>query len=233
MSPTALGALLGPRLAPEQRAVTRILSKQTSPARLVSSIHGRATGLFDESYLAALKERDTDAENRLVSHFSRTIQLKLRAQLRSPELIQDAFQETFLRVLSYFRSGKTLDEPNRLPAFVHATCHNIALELLRSHTRHDQLPENQPERADAGLDPESQLVTQERKALVRRLLEELSEKDRQLLRRVFLDEEDKDSVCHEFHVDRGYLRVLLYRARQRFKGLLSCDKGSKAANAKG
>ncbi len=233
MSPTAARQLLGPRLALRSVRSLGFLAKQESLACLVSSIHRRATGLFDESYLAALKERDADAENRLVSHFSRTIQLKLRAQLRSPELIQDAFQETFLRVLSYFRSGKTLNDPNSLPGFVHATCHNIALELLRSHTRHDQLPENQPERADAGLDPEGQLVTQERKALVRRLLEELSEKDRQLLRRVFLDEEDKDSVCHEFHVDRGYLRVLLYRARQRFKGLLSCDKASKAAIAKG
>jgi RNA polymerase sigma-70 factor, ECF subfamily len=233
MSPIAARESLGPRLAPAQRPVSRIVPKQESSVCLVSSIHRRATGLFDESYLAALKERDTDAENRLVSHFSRTIQLKLRAQLRSPELIQDAIQETFLRVLSYFHSGKTLDDPNSLPGFVHATCHNIALELLRSHTRHYQLPENQPERADSGLDPERQLVTQERKALVRRLLEELSEKDRQLLRRVFLDEEDKDSVCHEFHVDRSYLRVLLYRARQRFKGLLSCDQGRKAAKAKG
>jgi RNA polymerase sigma-70 factor, ECF subfamily len=34
---------------------------------------------------------------------------------------------------------------------------------------------------------------------------------------VFLDERDRDEVCHEFGVDRDYLRVLLHRAKQEFK----------------
>jgi hypothetical protein len=57
----------------------------------------------------------------------------------------------------------------------------------------------------------------ERKAMMRRLLKELPEKDGRLLQRVFIDEEDIDTVCREFHVDRGYLRMLLFRARQRFR----------------
>jgi len=134
-----------------------------------------------------------------------------------------------LRVLTYFRSGKTLDNPGSLPGFVHATCHNVAMELLRGHTRHDQIPENAPEPIAANPDPEHQLVSEERKALVRRLLEDLSEKDRALLRRVFLDEEDKDAVCREFRVDRNYLRVLLHRARTRFKTAASRDNAKRAA----
>jgi hypothetical protein len=63
----------------------------------------------------------------------------------------------------------------------------------------------------------------ERQQIMRRLLEELSEKDRQLLCRVSLDGEDKDAVCREFHVDRHYLRVLLFRARLRFKALLEAQ----------
>ncbi|HWB83331.1 MAG TPA: sigma-70 family RNA polymerase sigma factor [Bryobacteraceae bacterium] len=180
---------------------------------------------FDADYLRALRERDASAENYLVSSFSRPVQLKLRARLRSPELVQDASQETFLRVLTYFRSGKTLDNPASLPAFVHTVCHNIALEFLRAHTHDDQLPENAPEPADSSLNPESQLATAERKELVRRLIAELPIKDQQLLRRVFLDEEDRDLVCREFHVDRGYLRVLLHRARLRFKAVLSQEAG--------
>ena len=37
-------------------------------------------------------------------------------------------------------------------------------------------------------------------------------KDRELLQRVFFDEEDKDLVCKQLGVARSYLRVLLYRA---------------------
>jgi RNA polymerase sigma-70 factor (ECF subfamily) len=181
---------------------------------------GMAGILFDDNYLRALKDRDQEAENQLIVHFSRPVQLKLQARLRSPELVQDARQETFLRVLSYFRSGKTLDNPASLPGFVHSVCHNVALELLRAHTRHEQMAENAPEPADMAPSPEGQMVTTERKQIVKRLLQELAERDRDLLRRVLLEEEDKDQVCREFGVDRNYLRVLLHRARIRFKAAL-------------
>jgi len=213
MQPLAVPFLTAPRL--------------TVP--LVSSSHGRTTGLFDETYLGALAERDTIAESQLVSHFSRAVQAKLRARLRSPELIQDASQETFLRVLTFFRAGKKLDNPGSLPGFIHGICHNVALEFLRSHTRHDQLPEQLNDPVAGEPDPESQLVTSERKAQVRRLLGELPAKDRALLKRVFLDEEDKDAVCREFSVDRNYLRVLLHRARVRLKAVISRDGARKAA----
>lgn len=195
--------------------------------RLVSSVHQEANRLFDEDYLRALKERNADAENRLISHFSRPIRLNLRARLRSPELIEDASQETFLRVFMYFRSGKTIDDPGNLAGFVRAVCNNVALEFLRAHSRQDQMPDGLPDPIDVRLTPESQMVTEERKDLVRRLMGELSEKDRQLLRRVFLEDEDKNSVCDQLNVDRSYLRVLLFRARRRFRMVIT------NANAKG
>jgi RNA polymerase sigma-70 factor, ECF subfamily len=179
--------------------------------------------VFDEDYLSALRNSDPVAEDRLISHFSRPVRMKLRGCLRSPELAQDAQQETFMRVLVYFRSGKTLDHPASLPRFIYTVSHNVALELLRAHTRQDQWSEDAPEPADFAPDPESRAAAAERQQIVRRLLEELSEKDRQLLCRVSLEGEDKDLVCREFHVDRQYLRVLLYRARLRFKALLEAQ----------
>lgn len=176
-----------------------------------------ADSLFDATYLQALADRNENIEQHLVAHFSRPLRAKLRTQLRSPELAQDACQETFLRIFNYFRSGKTLDNPANLPGFVHKVCHNIGLEFLRSFTRHPQLAEDAPEPMDASPGPEGQLVTEERKRIVQRILGDLPERDRELLRRVFLEEEDKDAVCAELEVDRGYLRVLLYRARLRMK----------------
>jgi RNA polymerase sigma-70 factor (ECF subfamily) len=188
--------------------------------------------LFDAAYLQALTDRQEDVEQHLVSHFSRAIRGKLHTQLRSPELAQDACQETFLRVFNYFRSGKTLDNPASLPGFIHKVCHNIGLEFLRSYTRHPQLAEDAAEPVDTAPDPEGRVVTEERKRIVRRILQDLPEKDRDLLRRVFLEEEDKDLVCRELGVDRGYLRVLLYRARLRMKtAWLQLDPGRAAHGA--
>ncbi len=175
---------------------------------------------FDEEYLRALANSNPEAENSLIAHFCRPVQTKLRACLRSPEIAQDAAQETFLRVLVFFRSGRSLEHPNCLPRFVYTVCHNVALEFLRAHTRHDQWAEDAPEPVDPSLDPERRADAAERRQIVHSLLRELSERDRQLLCRVSLAEEDKDAICREFHVNREYLRVLLYRARRRFKALL-------------
>jgi RNA polymerase sigma-70 factor (ECF subfamily) len=54
---------------------------------------------------------------------------------------------------------------------------------------------------------------------VREILDEMPERDRRILREVFLEERDKDDVCRDFGVDRDYLRVLLHRAKQSFKSL--------------
>jgi RNA polymerase sigma-70 factor (ECF subfamily) len=52
---------------------------------------------------------------------------------------------------------------------------------------------------------------------VREILVDLPPRDRDLLKAVFLDERDRDEVCRQFGVDREYLRVLLFRAKQDFK----------------
>jgi RNA polymerase sigma factor (sigma-70 family) len=179
--------------------------------------------VFDEQYLCALQNRDSAAEQHLVGYFSKSIQIKLRRKLNSRELVEDAHQETFLRVFSYFRSGKSLANPTSLPAFVHAVCHNVALELVRRSSQYYPQAENMPELVDPGDDPEEQMVTAERKLMVREIIEKLSAKDRKLLQRV-LEQEDKDTLCREFHVDRNYLRVLLYRARIRFKTTLALTR---------
>jgi len=177
--------------------------------------------LYDQAYLIALRDQDQGAEAELVSSFARPLWLKLHARLRVPHLIEDARQETFLRVLTYFRSGKTLNNPASLPGFVLSVCNNVCYELLRSHTRHPQMPEEAPDPPDVAVDPEENMVTQERKQIVTRILDDLSEKDRQLLRRVFLDEADKDDVCEELGVTREYLRVLVHRAKLRLKAALA------------
>ena len=55
---------------------------------------------------------------------------------------------------------------------------------------------------------------------IREILEKLSERDRRLLREILLREREKDKVCREFGVDRGYLRVLLNRTKESLKSVL-------------
>jgi len=70
-------------------------------------------------------------------------------------------------------------------------------------------------------------ATQEKQ--VRQILEKLSERDRRLLREVFLEERDKDDVCREYGVNRDHLRLLLHRARNQFKKRYLQDFGTEPA----
>ena len=57
--------------------------------------------------------------------------------------------------------------------------------------------------------------------LVREAMAELRQpRDRQLLRRFYLGEEDKADLCQEYGVTPAHFDRVLYRARQRFGELL-------------
>jgi RNA polymerase sigma-70 factor, ECF subfamily len=172
---------------------------------------------FDREYLDRLRVGDDETERHFVTHFTNVIRLSLRYRLRSWELIEDIRQETFLRVLNFVRSDRSLDHPERLGAYVHSVCINVMMELLRASTRHPPMPEDAETVADRRTNTEGSLVTRERKDLVRQVLGAMAEKDQLILRAVFLEELEKAEVCTRFDVDRDYLRVLVHRAKIRFR----------------
>lgn len=183
---------------------------------------------FDREYVSNLAAGDREVEQHFTRYFGELLPIKLRFRVRSREMREDIVQETFARVLAYLRKAGGLDHPERLGAFVNTVCTNVVWEHFRSEARLAELPEYMMDPPDWRPDTESALVTEERRAEVRRILETLPAKDQELLRKIFLEEREKDEVCRELNVDREYLRVLLHRARMRLKkGLLK----SRAAGA--
>lgn len=173
---------------------------------------------FDESYLERLCSGDFRTESHFVAYFSELIQLKLRSRVNSPQTVEDLRQETFARVFVALRTEGKLRQPERLGAFVNSVCNNVLLEHYRANSREDPMEEDAEQKfADKSLDVVAILAQKETEEKVRSVLEELPERDRRLLREVFLEEQDKDVVCRNFGVDRDYLRVLLHRAKQAFK----------------
>src|SRR5260370_38297140 len=179
-----------------------------------------AVSSFNENYLARLAARDAEVEKHFTSYFSELLALKLRSRVRSPQLIEDVCQETFLRVLQVLSKDGGLHRPERLGAFVNTVCNNVLREKFREAGRHSPMPDEPPDPVGTRIDLDSDMVTRERKAVVERVFAQLSEKDCELLRKVFLEERDKDEVCREMEVNSEYLRVLLHRARAHFKAAL-------------
>ena len=173
---------------------------------------------FDETYLERLCSGDFRTESHFVAYFSELIQLKLRSRVNSSHTVEDLRQETFARVFAALRGERRVKQPERLGAFVNSVCNNVLLEHYRASSRENSIENDEGmEVPDPSLDVVAILSHKEMEHRVRRVLEELPERDRRLLREVFLEERDKDAVCHDFGVDRNYLRVLLHRAKQAFK----------------
>jgi RNA polymerase sigma factor (sigma-70 family) len=61
------------------------------------------------------------------------------------------------------------------------------------------------------------LIQEELRREVKMAIEQLSLKDRQLLRMIFFEERDKTEICETLGVTRDSLRVLLHRAKLRLK----------------
>lgn len=179
-------------------------------------------------YLDRLRAGDFRAQEHFGAYFSALIHIKLRSRLQSREAIEDVRQETFARFFVALRDGRIL-QPDRLGSFVNSICNNVLLEHYRAGNRVDSLDEDDEkprELPDKRIDPFGDLAAREMEEKVREILDQLSERDRRLLREVFLEERDKDEVCRDFGVDRDYLRVLLHRAKQSFKSLYLRDKGN-------
>jgi RNA polymerase sigma-70 factor (ECF subfamily) len=175
---------------------------------------------FTSEYVRRLASGDAEIERHFTAYFSELLLIKLRRGLRSSQSVEDVRQETFLRVFYVLRHGQGLASPEKLGAFVYGVCNNVLSEHYRAASRHAPLPENGLDPRGQGPDPEAEFVNEERKRSVRQILERLPEKDRQILHLVFIEERDKDEVCRIFHVDRNYLRVLLHRAKNRFRDSL-------------
>ncbi|MGA8224865.1 MAG: sigma-70 family RNA polymerase sigma factor [Candidatus Acidiferrales bacterium] len=172
---------------------------------------------FDEVYLKRLRERDSLTEQHFVAYFSKLLLIKLRSRLRSSQAVDDIRQETFVRVLKAIQAKDGIHQPDRLGAFVNSICNNVIQEYFRSSSRGIPLDESQADPPDMTIDLDGMLVTRQTGEQVRRILAQMSEKDRQLLRAIFLEEKNKDEVCREFGVTRDYLRVLLHRAKHNFR----------------
>ena len=169
---------------------------------------------FSLDYVQRLMDGDPETQQHFISYLSNFLLIKLGRRLRPYQPIEDVRQETFLRVFSALKR-RTLAAPERLGAFVNGICNNVLSEYYRSSIR--QAPRLEGDNDMLGSDPGQELEAIEKRQCVRDVLNSLPSKDREILRLIFIEEKNKDEVCQICCVDRAYLRVLIHRAKNRFR----------------
>ena len=175
-----------------------------------------------EARLASrIEAGDRQAEEHLVDHYGRGVALILDRHSSWRGEVDDLFQETFRVAIEKLRRGE-LREPSKLPAFLAQIARNLSLDSRRKRGRRKTEPDAEAvDRAVAQRSsPLGHLLDRESATLVRRVLAELrNDRDREVLFRFYLAEEDRSHIAEDLGLDTLQLNRVLYRARQRYRAL--------------
>ena len=164
-----------------------------------------------------IRLRETDGMEELYQLFSKGIRFYLCRQL-GPRELDDKVHDTFVVVVQAIRRGE-LREPSRLMGFVRT----IVRRQVAAHidkvvrTRRDQIDLDSTVRlVDPERNPEEKAMFSQRAELINRVLGKLSDRDREILTRFYLMEQDQDQICSEMALTETQFRLLKSRAKARF-----------------
>jgi RNA polymerase sigma-70 factor (ECF subfamily) len=175
---------------------------------------------------------DRAAETELVLSFSRPLRFLLERRCGDREAARDALQETFIVALRRLRRNELL-RPEALPAFLRGIALNVVLGSERLAERRQVEYDMEAVHAvlDTGASPETRLEHGETVALVKRVIGEMKmARDREVLVRYFLSDEDKGAICRSLGLGPDHFDRVLHRARRRLKGLLAVYRAEPGSN---
>jgi len=161
------------------------------------------------------------AEEELVERYSRGVWFVIRQQISEQDAAEDAYQESFRLVLEKVRAGE-VREPERLSGFISSLARNVMIEQFRRQARRRAREEQEAGQPFATPEPSplDGLLREEQGALAREVLAGLaSDRDREVLYRFYLADDDRDEICAELGVTAGHFNQILFRARERYKRL--------------
>ena len=164
---------------------------------------------------------DSTAEVEVVRRYRQGVAVIVDHIVRRESATEDVSQETFKIVLEKLRRGD-LREPERLSGFVCSVARNVALDYMRRARRFRNREEagNAEHIPDPAPSQLEEVLKQEKAGVVRQIINELKvERDRLLLFRYYIAEEDKDRLCLDLGLTRTQFNNVIYRALLRFKEL--------------
>lgn len=152
------------------------------------------------------------------------LRLKLRNKVRyhlggfCPD-VEDLVQETLVRFLRAEQGGR-IQKPESAGGYLNGICNNVIFEYRRRLWRE---PVEDPEILETTLRCPPAAEQFEIPDTVSAVLGRLSDRDRDVLRLFFLDGMTPEQICAEIGLSAATFRVVLFRAKQRFRKIFSED----------
>jgi RNA polymerase sigma-70 factor, ECF subfamily len=163
-----------------------------------------------------LQAGDPDAMEELYTMFSNGVRYYLARQLGSQDL-EDRLHDAFVIVVDTIRSGE-LRDPRRLMGFIRTVVKRmVATSIDRQvHERRGRVDQDKTTLVSGKLSPENATLHRQQVALVHEVLKELSDRDRLVLTRFYVDEAPAQKICDEMNLTMTQFRLLKSRAKNRF-----------------
>jgi len=172
-------------------------------------------------------EERTRCESEMVERYSRGLGYLLTRRVGDDERARDLLQETFCIAIEKLREQE-IEQPERLAGYLRGIALRVALNAGRRMKRE---PVGLSESTIAAVSREQrrqfqQVASEEAKSAVRKLLRSMPvERDRELLIRLYVHDQDKQQICRELGLDSLHFNRVLFRAKNRFKELLEKTVG--------
>jgi RNA polymerase sigma-70 factor, ECF subfamily len=150
------------------------------------------------------------------------LRLLVARRCHDPHVAADLLNEAVVTTWTKWQAGK-IERPEQIAGYVL----QVTMNLLRNHRR--AIAERPERRADAAKlqelaierEPGDETIEREIAVQVKRVLREMSSpRDRSILVRFYLDEEEKDVICQDMGLSPLQFDKILHRARGRLRKLL-------------
>ena len=167
-------------------------------------------------------EGDRRAEEEFVRRYQRGLIYLLRRRTGDPQLALDLAQDTFRIAIEKLRRSP-IEQVDRVGAYLRGTALNLMSADRRKNTRRATTADSDAVDAvaDDAAGPFDHVSSEQVQRVVRTLLKELPvERDREILIRTYLEDQDKSLICEALGVDSAHYNRVLFRAKQRFRELV-------------
>jgi RNA polymerase sigma-70 factor (ECF subfamily) len=133
--------------------------------------------------------------------------------------VDDLVQESLVR---FFRAEQRqlIRNTEEFGAFLNGVCRNVILEYRRRIRREPSVDPDTPI-PDLGVRPDAEIL--EMRDAIDNGLKELAERDRMILRSLYLEGKEKEEICQEWGMSDAQFRVVLFRAKERFRRVYNAE----------
>lgn len=214
-------------LQPRPQPGKPVTSDNVTPLSSRDPASERDPALEEERRIAVDLVRDirtgsSRAEAAMIERYSDGLRYLILRRVHDPERAQDLLHDTFCIAIAKLRDTN-IEDPPRLAGYLRGIAVRVCCNAGRRQRREPnvadaEIVERMPDHAPRQFE---QLSREQTRSAIRALLQSMPvARDRELLTRLYVHDEDKQEICRALQLDSLHFNRVLHRAKKRFRQVL-------------